>query len=245
MSVRYIDINADLGEGSGNDAEIMPFISSCNIACGGHAGTEKSMRQTIRLAHKHGTKVGAHPSFPDRDNFGRKVMSLTKSELSEAVLRQLQDFLAVCESENEPLHHIKLHGALYNYTAQDGAASDAVVEAILATGIRPKLYVLHNSVLHRKAENLLPLEFEAFIDRRYTDDARLLSRSEPSAIIDSPESAWKQLQMMIEDQVVESVSGKYVPIKANTYCIHGDHANSVAILTFIISRLKKHNIQLK
>tara|TARA_A100000171_G_scaffold52954_2_gene74587 strand:- start:6374 stop:7111 length:738 start_codon:yes stop_codon:yes gene_type:complete len=242
--VRTIDINADVGEGVGNDLQILPLISSCNIACGGHAGDAISMRNTIQLAKKHKVNIGAHPSFPDKDNFGRKHLTMTKSELSESIYHQLLAFYAIAETEEATVHHIKLHGALYNYAAKDAPTADAVVEAIIATKIRPVVYVLHNSVLHRKAENLLPLQFEAFLDRRYNSDGSLVSRGEEGAIIHDKEAAWQQLQKMVEQQTIATISGVEIPIVATTYCIHGDHGNSVEILKYIHSQLKANNSEI-
>lgn len=242
--MKTIDINSDLGEGTGNDEKIMPLISSCNIACGGHYGDDETMRTTVRLAMKHGVKIGAHPAFPDKDNFGRKVLTMTKSELCQSVFDQLLRFYAICETEEAPVHHIKLHGALYNYAAKDAPTADAVVEAIVATKVRPKLYVPHNSVLAGKAKNLMPLVFEAFIDRSYNNDLSLVSRSEENAIIHDPEQAWLQLHGMVVRNEVTTVSGVTKPITASTYCIHGDHPNSVAILEHIHSQLNKEAISL-
>jgi UPF0271 protein len=239
-----IDINADVGEGIGNDAQIIPLISSCTIACGGHAGNEMSMRKTIRLAKKYGVKIGAHPSFPDKDTFGRELLTMTKSELTESIYSQLVAFYAVVETEEATIHHIKLHGALYNYAAKDGPTAAAVVEAIIATKIRPILYVLHNSVLHRKAENLLPVQFEAFVDRRYNDDGSLVSRNEQNAIIPIKESAWQQLKKLVEQQKVTTISGNEISLIADTYCVHGDHPNSVEILEYIHSQMKTCNFEL-
>ncbi|GAB5398535.1 MAG: 5-oxoprolinase subunit PxpA [Aureisphaera sp.] len=239
-----IDINADLGEGTGNDPLLMPLISSCNIACGGHYGNEESMRSTIKLALKHGVKVGAHPSFPDRNNFGRKILTLTKNELTHSIFEQLLHFYAICETEGVTVNHIKLHGALYNYAAKDAPTADAVVEAIIATKTRPKLYVLHNSVLAKKAENLIPLEYEAFIDRRYHDDLSLVSRDNINAVIHEPAEAWQQLKGMVERQQVTTLSGSLQKIKASTYCIHGDHENSISILKYITTQMKDHSIKL-
>ncbi len=242
--MKKIDINADLGEGKGFDAQIMPYISSCSIACGGHFGTEISMHETVKLAKENMVKVGAHPSFPNRDSFGRKVLTLAKSELTQSVYQQLIDFIAVCKSEDTPVHHIKLHGALYNYAAKDASTADAVVEAIVATGILPKLYVPYGSVLHRKAGNLLPLEFEAFIDRRYTDDG-LVSRNEKNALIMDPKEAWEQLYNMIHNQYVVTILGGRTPIVATTFCIHGDHINSVAIIHFIAEKIQNLSISFR
>lgn len=240
-----IDINADVGEGTGNDAFIIPLLSSCNIACGGHVGNEASMRKTIQLAKKYSVKIGAHPSFPDKDNFGRKFLTMTKSELTESIYNQLLAFFAIAETEEATVHHIKLHGALYNYAAKDAPTADAVVEAILATKIRPVLYVPHNSVLHRKAENLLPLQFEAFIDRRYNTDGSLVSRSKQDAILHDKEAAWEQLKLLVQQQKVSAISGNKISITATTFCIHGDHPNSVEILKYIHSQMKAHNFELQ
>jgi len=243
--IRHIDINADIGEGTGNDAHIIPLISSCNIACGGHVGDEISMRETIKLAKKYNVKIGAHPSFPDKDNFGRKLLTITKNELTQSIYNQLVAFYAVAETEDATVHHIKLHGALYNYAAKDAPTADAVVEAIIATTIRPVLYVPYNSVLHRKAENLLPLQFEAFIDRRYTSDGSLVSRSEENAVIHTKEDAWQQLKQLVEFQKVTVTSGVEIPLVANTFCIHGDHVNSVKILTYLHVQMKANNFELQ
>ncbi|MBX2827095.1 MAG: 5-oxoprolinase subunit PxpA [Flavobacteriaceae bacterium] len=239
-----IDINSDLGEGTGNDEAIMPLVSSCSIACGGHYGDEGSMRKAVKLAKKHNTKIGAHPSFPDKDHFGRKILTLTKSELYQSIFEQLLHFFAICETEGSPIHHIKLHGALYHYAAKDAPTADAVVEAIVATKIRPKLYVPFNSVLGKKAENLLPLAYEAFIDRRYLDDLSLAPRQLQGAVIHDPEDAWLQLKQMVEKQEVTALSGKNYPITASTYCIHGDHEHSVVILNYIREQMKNHSIHL-
>ncbi|MEM7084563.1 MAG: 5-oxoprolinase subunit PxpA [Bacteroidota bacterium] len=244
VKLSNIDINADLGEGAGHDDELMPLISSCSVACGGHFGNEDTIRSTVLLAKKHGVKVGAHPSFPDTDNFGRKVLSMTKSDLSNSVFEQLLAFYAVCETEDITVNHVKLHGALYNYAAKDAPTADAVVEAITATKLRPSLYVQHGSILHKKAENLLPLVFEAFIDRSYAHDLSLVSRGRPDALIEDPHSAWKQLFSMIDRGVVPTVNSIEKRIVATTFCIHGDHENSVAILKYIHGQLEQNSISL-
>lgn len=242
--LQAIDINVDLGEGSPYDAQLMQLISSCNIACGGHFGNNVTMRTAVQLAIKYDVKVGAHPSFPDEDNFGRKVLTITKQELSESIFQQLSRFYAVCESEAVSVHHIKLHGALYNYAAIDAPTADAVVEGIVASGIRPKLYVPFHSILAKKAENLLPLEYEAFIDRRYNDNLSLVSRNDDEAMIESPEAAWNQLHLMLEQQEVKTKQNNQKPIKASTYCIHSDTPNAVEILQFIRKQMDKNQIRL-
>lgn len=240
----YIDINSDLGEGTGDDQGIMPLISSCNIACGGHFGDEASIRDTLELARRHHVKSGAHPSFPDRDSFGRKLLTITKEELTDSLIEQLQLFYMVCDKMGIQNHHIKLHGALYNYAARDAPTADAVLDAILQAGPRHLLYVPYGSVLHRKAENLLPLKFEAFIDRRYANDLSLSDRNLQGAIIHSPSAAWEQLRSMVEEGTLRTIEGEDKQINATTYCIHGDHPNSLRILKYIRSRMKEHSIYL-
>ena len=240
-----IDINADLGEGSGHDEALMPLLSSCSIACGGHYGTPSTMTTAIRLAKKHNVFIGAHPSFPDKDSFGRKVMTLTKKELTATVLHQLSAFMTIVEKENVVLNHVKLHGALYNLAAENAATADAVIEAVLATGKRPKLYVLPGSVLHRKAENLLPIVKEAFIDRGYSEKGTLLPRSEIGAIIDDPQRAWMQLESMVRSNSVLTPSAQRISIAAETYCIHSDHKHAVVILQFIRKKMHEAAIEIR
>jgi len=238
---KRIDINADLGEGSGQDEVIMRYISSCSIACGGHYGNEETMTRSIRLAQSNGVKVGAHPSFPDKDNFGRKIMTLTRQELTRTLFEQLLRFMAVCEDKDVSMHHVKLHGALYNFAAIDAATSDAVVTAMDRLKLRVKLYCPFGSVLHQKARNLFPLVFEGFIDRRYRSDGSLVPRSEKQAVIHDGEPAWEQLKGMVEDQSVRDENGRLIGVRADTFCIHGDHPNSVMLLEFIAKKMREHN----
>ena len=197
------------------------------------------------LAKEYGVAVGAHPSFPDRDNFGRVILQMSREELTASIFEQVLSFSALCEELEVPLHHIKLHGALYNYAAKDAATSDAVIKALEMTELRPVLYLPFNSVLHRKAENLFPLAFEAFIDRRYEEDGSLRSRREPDAVIHDPEMAWNQLKRMVEQQEVMTVHGRLIPIKASTFCIHSDHPNALDILRFIRDQMRSNGIGLK
>ena len=241
---KCIDINTDLGEGTGLDEKLMPLISSCSIACGGHYGDARSMQEAVALAKYNNVKVGAHPSFPDKINFGRELLTLTKSELTETIFQQLLYFYAICEMEDVPVYHIKLHGALYNFAAIDEPTAEAVLEAIVATKVHPNLYVPFRSVLAEKAENVLPLTYEAFIDRRYNDDLSLVSRAAGNAVIHSPEEAWSQLYEIIETGHITTLSGQKKEMIASTFCIHSDHENSVEILKYIRKQLVKYNIDL-
>lgn len=237
-----IDINADLGEGIGPDPLIMPWISSCNIACGGHAGDFETMRKTILLAKQNDVAVGAHPSFPDRDNFGRVILQMSKEELTASIFEQILAFSAVCEELEVEFHHLKLHGALYNYAAKDGATSDAVIKALELTGLRPLLYLPYNSVFHRKAENLYPLCFEAFIDRRYERNGSLRSRKYPDAVIHDPQQAWEQLKQMVFQAELTAIDGSDIKIKASTFCLHSDHPNSLEIIRYVREQMEINQI---
>ncbi len=239
MDLKEIDINADLGEGGAIDAQIMPLISSCNIACGGHFGNNSTIRTTIRLAKQHGVKVGAHPAFPDGENFGRKVLNITKGELSDTIFEQLSRFLAICESEGIQPHHIKLHGALYNEAAVNRTLAMDVIKSIQRTKRELPLYVPFNSELAKAAENELPLVFEAFIDRRYNDDMSLVARSINGAIITSPKEAWEQFYNMITKQQLTTIQNNKRQITASTYCVHSDTYGAVEILQYIKKKLNE------
>lgn len=237
-----IDINADLGEGTGNDELLMQLISSCSIACGGHFGDEKSMLKAIRLAKKHKVLVGAHPSFPDKINFGRALIMLSENELVETIFQQTTNFQKLCALEGVNLHHIKLHGALYNLSSVDVLTAEAVLKGILKANAKVKLYVAQNSILAIKAKNLFPLVYEAFIDRRYNDDLTLVRRNISGAIISNAEEAWNQLFEMVMHQKVTTISGLKKQIIASSFCVHGDHVNAVEILKYIREQMKVHAI---
>ena len=235
-----IDINCDMGEGIGNDAALMPYISSCNIACGGHAGDIESMWQTVLLAKKHQVKVGAHPSFPDTVHFGRKRIDIPAEELLASIVKQITALQNVCKAEGVALHHIKAHGALYNLLAKDTPTAEVFLKSVVQAKAASKIYTLPQSHLAVLAERTNEVEviYEAFIDRRYQDDLSLVPRSTPGAVIHEPEVAWEQFNRMLLDQEVMAQSGKVYPIKAATFCIHGDHPNAVNIVRYIHQKLK-------
>jgi 5-oxoprolinase (ATP-hydrolysing) subunit A len=240
-----IDINADLGEGFPFDVDIIPMISSCSIASGGHFGDEASMRNTIRLAKRYNVKVGAHPSFPDTKNFGRIIMELTNVELQQSLVQQMEDFFMVCGEEQIEVNHIKLHGALYNLAAIDEKIAGLVIQSILKVTSNTMVYLPGNSVLYAKAKGILPLKREAFIDRSYTESGLLVSRNLPGAILDTPEKCLKQLVKMVIENKVTTINGNQIPIQAETFCIHGDHPNSVAVLKYLHQNLANYQIELQ
>tara|TARA_R110000850_G_scaffold150497_1_gene273175 strand:- start:67435 stop:68169 length:735 start_codon:yes stop_codon:yes gene_type:complete len=241
---KAIDINADLGEGYCHDDSIMPLISSCNIACGGHYGDENSIIKALHLAKKYKVKVGAHPSYPDREGFGRKTLNISGQELIDSLLSQLRLMDSLCEKNDVVLNHVKLHGALYNVATIDEEVSRAVLEALLIFDKKIEIYVPYHSVLHHLVKGTFPVKFEAFIDRRYNDDGNLVHRSHQNALIRDPKTAWKQLFQIYKNSSVTSVQGKEIVVHAGTFCIHGDQENAVEILEYIHTELKRNKIRL-
>ena len=207
--MKGIDINCDVGEGIGNESELFPFISSCNIACGAHAGDEATIREIALLANKHNLKIGAHPSYPDRKNFGRIVLDLPKKELIQSIQQQLNTFLEVLDSESISLHHIKAHGALYNEIAQNKQVAETFLEAILKFKSTAILYVPYQSVISKLAEQqAFTIKYEAFCDRNYNDDLTLVSRKKEYAIIKKPIKVLEHLLPMVKNNMVKTLSGK-------------------------------------
>lgn len=242
--MQYIDINADVGEGIGNDAILLPYLSSCSIACGGHTGDEKTMRETALLAKQNEVKVGAHPSFPDRVNFGRESISISDSELYASLKEQVNNLIQILQELDMPLHYIKPHGALYNMAAKKESTAMLILEVIKHTNLPIKLFAPWNSVISRlaKAQNI-EVVYEAFIDRNYNDDLSLVSRTENNAVILNPKDAFTHLQAMVSKGMVKTQSGVLKEIKAQTYCIHGDNLHAENILRYVHTNLTKMNIR--
>lgn len=184
MNVFQIDINADVGEGIGNESDLLPLISSCNIACGGHAGDETTMRNVVKLAVKHKVKIGAHPSFPDKENFGREIVDLSCAALFTEIKEQIKTLLKICREEQAQLNHVKPHGALYNLAAKDKNTAEVVIEVMKRFHQSIKLYVPYGSVIAEIAiQENIPIIYEAFADRNYNNDLSLVSRKKPNALI--------------------------------------------------------------
>jgi UPF0271 protein len=230
--MKRIDLNCDMGESygawkMGADAEVMPHISSANIACGFHGGDPATIRKTVRLAVDHGVAIGAHPSLPDIQGFGRRVMKISPQEMYDLVVYQAGAVEAFARAAGAGLHHIKCHGALYNMAANDEGLSDAMVRA--AKDLGAMLYVLSRSRNYEIAKRAgVPVCGEVFADRGYTDDGRLAPRVMPGGMIDDPDKAVAQALAMIEQGYVTSLSGKRVPVSADTLCLHGDQPGAAA-----------------
>lgn len=241
-----IDINCDLGEGVGNDAQLMPYLSSCNIACGAHAGDEATMRETIRLAVENHTKIGAHPSFPDRENFGRTEMNLPDDELTTLIIEQIATLKILTEQAGGKLNHVKPHGALYNMAAVNERIAESIVDAMTSFDEHLILYVPYGSVIAKKAiERNIPIKYEAFADRNYNDDLTLVSRKQENAVLKDPEEILAHVTRMIREKSVRTVNNKFVSIEAGTLCVHGDNPHAIEIVSYLSEKLTDANIQIE
>ncbi len=226
-------INCDLGEGMSTDNQLMPYLDECSIACGGHYGTTDSMYQTIQLAIKHNVLVGAHPSFPDKENFGRINVSISPDELADSLYIQITHFLKICSQLNIKMNHIKLHGALYNLTCTDLKLAQLVLDVYLRLNFDFILFVPYHSIIADLAKGKFLLAYEAFIDRRYNSDLTLVNRTHINAIIDRPLLACRQVSSIVNNGYVTSLDGKKVKIKADTLCLHGDNPNALSLIHYL------------
>lgn len=239
MTKPNIDINCDMGEGMGNDAAIMSYITSANIACGFHAGNGETIRRTIDLALQHKVHIGAHPSFRDKENFGRREMQLPLDKVYAIVIEQLIKMDLIAKEKGATLHHVKPHGALYNMAARDAKLARAVVQAVKDFSDDIILYGLSGSCLISEANAVgLRTASEVFADRTYGDDGSLTPRSQPNALIEAEEGCVQQVLQMIQEGVVTTVSGKRLPVVAETVCLHGDARNAVAISRAVYEAVK-------
>jgi len=239
-----VDLNCDIGEGCGNDAELMRYISSANIACGFHAGDEATMRRTVELALENGVAIGAHPGYGDRENFGRTEMRLTADELRRLILDQLEALQAVCDEFGAKIRHIKPHGALYNQGAKDPELAATISETVANIDRHLVLYGLSGSHLISEAEKVgLKTASEVFADRAYRDDGTLTPRSQPNALITETETSLTQVLDMVKYGRVRSTEATMVAIKAETICIHGDGPNAVSFAETIRERLTLNGIR--
>jgi len=233
-----IDINCDLGEGLDIEQIIMPLISSCNISCGAHAGSIEIIDKVIDLAVKHKVKIGAHPSFPDRQNFGRKVLDISNSDLQKSLENQLTIFKDRALLQNATIHHVKPHGALYNLIAVNREKASVVIAAIQHVFEAVKLYVPYQSRIEEVAiQSGLEIVYEAFADRRYNEDLSLVSRTFSNALIEDKHEVLKQVQKISDKQLVTTINFHEKKIKASTFCVHGDTKNAIELLQYLHKHL--------
>jgi UPF0271 protein len=247
--MKRIDLNCDMGESygawkMGADEAVMPHITSANVACGFHGGDPATIRKTVRLALDHGVAVGAHPSLPDIQGFGRRVMKISAQEMYDLVVYQAGAVEGFARAAGSKLHHIKCHGALYNMAANDAGLSDAMVRAAKDLGCM--LYVLSRSKNYEIAkQHGIAVLGEVFADRGYSDDGSLAPRDQPGGMIEDASKAVQQALAMIEDGYVTSLSGKRVPVAADTICLHGDQPGAAAFAAALRKAFKERNISVE
>ena len=237
MTQRTVDINCDMGESygawtMGNDAAVMPFITSANVACGFHGGDPATIRRTIALAIEAKVAVGAHPSLPDLVGFGRRTMQISAQEMYDLVLYQAGAVAAFARAAGATLHHVKCHGALYNMSATDEALSAAMARAVKDLGGQVMLYALAGSKMVAAARQLgLDVVQEVFADRAYEDNGTLRPRSLPGAMIEDEAAAVARAVGMVQSGQVQSHSGKLITVSAGTVCLHGDQPGALQFAT--------------
>ncbi len=243
-----IDLNCDMGEGFSTDELLMPYISSANIACGYHAGDEDTMKRTIDLCLKYNVAVGAHPSYPDRDNFGRTDMlynGLQPEDLPAILAEQINLIETICKMAGAKLLHVKPHGALYNRAAKDIMVSRLICDTISEINPSLVLYGLSGSVMETTAEQCgLAFRREVFADRTYQQDGTLRPRNLPDALITDNDKCIQQVLQMITQGMVMTVEGSMIPMRAETICIHGDGAHAVEFAKVIYDELKRSGIEI-
>lgn len=234
-----IDLNCDMGEMIGNDKDIMPYITSANIACGFHAGDEMSMRTTVRLAKQYGVAVGAHPSWRDREGFGRREMELPPDEVESLILDQLTVLAEIARSEGVELRHVKPHGALYNQAAKDYVLATAIAKSVKKFSRELILVGLAGSRLIEAGVNIgLSVANEGFPDRNYNPDGTLVSRTQSNAIVESPEGIALHAVELAQNGI--DFAGR--PVRLETLCLHGDHPHAAENAKLVREVLEKNRI---
>ena len=245
-----VDLNCDLGESFGNykignDENIIPVITSANIACGFHAGDAQVMNNTVKLAQENNIGIGAHPGLPDLQGFGRRNMDLSPQEIYDTVIYQLGAISGFCAIHNAKLNHVKPHGALYQMGARDEEIAHAIAQAVHDFDASLIFVGLSNTLLISKAKELgLQTASEVFADRRYEANGQLVSRKESDALITDTEEAISQVISMVKDQQVTAKNGEKIAIQADTICVHGDGANAFEFVSQIRERLSKEGISI-
>jgi UPF0271 protein len=240
-----VDLNADLGEGSGHDAELFELISSANIATGFHAGDSDTMHAAISAAKKHEVAVGAHPSFFDRENFGRKELRISNEEVCDAVAYQLGIFQAIASALDVLPNHVKPHGALYNMAVRDAKLADAIAGAIESVDPKLILFAPDQSELARAGEaHGLQIAREIFADRNYLNDGWLVPRTRPDALLHDPKEAAHRVLRMLREGKVRSVEGRDVDVRGETICVHGDTPGAVDFARELRRQLKAEGVKI-
>ncbi|OSI18957.1 5-oxoprolinase subunit PxpA [Neisseria dumasiana] len=239
----HVDLNADLAEGCGNDHALMQRISSANIACALHAGNAAQMQKAIAWAKQYGVRIGAHPGYPDRENFGRTNMTLPEQELRAYLQYQLGALQALCDAAGVQTAYVKPHGALYNQAAADAALAAIVADTVRRFNPELKLMALSGSLLLEAGQAAgLEVISEVFADRRYLPNGKLVPRTRPDAQVDSDEEAIAQVLQMVKEGTVTAVDGSTVNVRADSICLHGDGAHALEFADKITQALTANRI---
>jgi len=240
-----VDLNSDLGEGAGHDNEILDLVSSANIACGFHAGDAASIFATIRAARERNVSLGAHPSFPDRENFGRTEMNLPPADVYSAVAYQIGAFHGLARAADGRMSHVKAHGALYNMAARDRALADVIANAVFALDPKLILFAPAGSQLDFAATELgLVTASEVFADRNYLPDGSLVPRTDSRAFVHDQIEAAERIIRMLGEGKVQAVDGSDIEISAATICVHGDNSQAVDFVRNLRERLEREDIMI-
>tara|TARA_Y100000741_G_scaffold360708_1_gene343386 strand:+ start:540 stop:1313 length:774 start_codon:yes stop_codon:yes gene_type:complete len=246
-----ININCDLGEKSKlhsnkNDPALLKIVNSANVACGYHAGDEESMNQVVKISKENKVSIGAHPSFKDLENFGRKRMKIENFEIKKLIIDQFEILQSIADNHGEKVTHIKPHGALNNMACEDIDLANLLAKTINDIS-KDLIYLVPTGSKMETAANKLNMKVacEIFADRNYEDDGNLISRSKPNALIIDPEVAKKHILTMVKDQALNCFSGKKIPCKIDSICIHGDNASSLATANAIKENLISNELTLK
>jgi 5-oxoprolinase (ATP-hydrolysing) subunit A len=240
-----IDLNADLGEGAGQDDELFEFISSANIATGFHAGDSDTMHAAVLSAKRHGVAVGAHPSFFDRENFGRKELKVSPEDVFDAVAYQLGIFQAIASALDVQPNHVKPHGGLYNMAVRDENLADAIGRAIKSVDPKLILFAPDKSWLARAGEaHGLQIAREIFADRNYLNDGWLVPRTRPDALLSDPSEAAERVLRMLREGKVRSVEGRDVDVRGETICLHGDTPGAVEFARALRKQLEREGVRI-
>ena len=253
--MKTIDLNADLGEADNaewakSEYDMLQYISSANIACGGHAGTQKSMRHMVRGAKAHGVAIGAHPSYPDKAHFGRRSLvfgeDISKTELKASLLNQITVLAEIAADEDSLITYVKPHGALYNDAVKDAEKASLIAEVIAAIDNKLIFMGAPNSEMGLAAKRYgISFIAEGFIDRRYTDDGHLQSRTINGAVIKDQEARLAQAKKLVTLNAVTTASGKDLNIDVRTVCLHGDSDGAIDTARLVRRAIESENIQIK
>ena len=241
-----IDFNSDLGEGAGTDMALMPLITSANIACGGHAGNENTMRTTVGLAMRNRVAIGAHPGYPDRERFGRVPMDIPARELIESIRRQVDSLVAIASRMGARVTHVKAHGALYNQGERDATIARNIIFGVqAATGGHDLVIVASpgSAMVHEASEMGMKVAREGFVDRAYEGDGTLQSRSIAGSVLTDPADAVRQALSFVKDGGVTTVDGTFLKLAVDTLCVHGDTPGAPEIAQAVRDALAKAKVK--